>query len=135
MVLEEAHPPRPVRVSVRAKSALALIILTKSIELSDISHLMSLKMLPKDSRLQQDQTVVFTGADLKRTVEDGKALYAYDRVAGKTPREVTEYYVDAAKNVSESKEKYAMAEERANACRTERPVWFNPYSQAELYEE
>jgi SpoVK/Ycf46/Vps4 family AAA+-type ATPase len=70
----------------------------------------------------------FTGADLKRTLEDGKALYAFDRVAGKDIKPVTDYYIAAAQTVRSNKDKYAEAEARANATRPERPVWFNPYS-------
>ena len=76
----------------------------------------------------------FTGADLKRTVEDGKALYAFDRVAGNGVKDVTDYYLAAAQTVREGKEKYAEAEARANATRPTRPVWFNPYSHSEYYE-
>ncbi|MCA9073022.1 MAG: ATP-binding protein, partial [Planctomycetaceae bacterium] len=70
----------------------------------------------------------FTGADLKRTLEDGKALYAFDRVAGVEIKPATEYYVAAAETVGANKDKYMEAEARANASRPTRPVWFNPYS-------
>jgi transitional endoplasmic reticulum ATPase len=72
-------------------------------------------------------TTSFTGADLKRTVEDGKALYAFDRASGNSIQPVTEYFANAAEAVRASKEKYAAAEARANANRPTRPVWFNPY--------
>jgi len=75
-----------------------------------------------------ESTEHFTGADLKRTVEDGKALYAFDRVSEIEMKEVTEYFLAAAVTVRESKEKYAEAEMRANASRHSRPVWFNPDS-------
>jgi transitional endoplasmic reticulum ATPase len=75
-----------------------------------------------------DATAEFTGADLKRTVEDGKALYAFDLVSSAAVEPVTAYFVRAAESVRASKEKYAQAEARANANRPTRPVWFNPYS-------
>jgi len=75
-----------------------------------------------------EATSEFTGADLKRTFEDGKALYAFDLVSGATLKPITQYFVDAALAVRASKEKYAEAEARANANRPTRPVWFNPYS-------
>jgi cytidylate kinase len=70
----------------------------------------------------------FTGADLKRTVEDGKALYAFDLVAGLPAKPISDYFHGAADAVRASKVKYAEAEARANANRPSRPVWFNPYS-------
>ena len=73
----------------------------------------------------------FTGADLKRTVEDGKALYAFDRVAGKVVEDLTDYYHLAAESVRSGKEKYADAASRANAAHPSRPAWFNPYSYSE----
>jgi transitional endoplasmic reticulum ATPase len=71
----------------------------------------------------------FTGADLKRTVEDAKALYAFDRLAGAAIKEMTTYYLAAAETVRASKERYARAEARANATRAARPSWFNPFSE------
>ena len=64
-----------------------------------------------------ESTQDFTGADLKRTFEDGKALYAFDRVAGKRMKGVTDYFLTAAATVRVSKEKYAAAASRANAAR------------------
>lgn len=76
----------------------------------------------------------FTGADLKRTVEDGKALYAFARVSGTDHKSVTDYYVAAAEAVRTSKQKYEEAVTRANAARPSRPAWFNPYSDYTPYE-
>lgn len=76
----------------------------------------------------------FTGADLKRTVEDGKALYAFDRVSGKVAADVTDYYRSAAELVRTSKQKYTEAVSRANAAHPLRPAWFHPYSYSE-YDE
>ena len=70
----------------------------------------------------------FTGADLRRLVEDAKALYAFDLVNIQPTENVTRYFVAAADTVRASKQKYAEAEARANANRPTRPVWFNPYS-------
>ncbi|HZN32802.1 MAG TPA: AAA family ATPase [Pirellulaceae bacterium] len=77
----------------------------------------------------------FTGADLKRTVEDGKALYAFDLVAGSAIRPITEYFLAAAEAVQASKSRYAEAEARANANRPTRPVWFNPFSSFDLADD
>ena len=76
----------------------------------------------------------FTGADLKRTVEDGKALYAFDRVSGSVREDLTSYYQLAADAVRSSKERYADGALRANAAHPSRPAWFNPYSYSEYFE-
>jgi transitional endoplasmic reticulum ATPase len=67
-----------------------------------------------------------SGADLKRIVEEGKALYAYDLVKRKAAKDPTSYLLMAIENVNRSKQKYAEAEKRANASRSSRPTWFNP---------
>src|SRR5262245_19587772 len=67
----------------------------------------------------------FTGADLKRLVEDGKTLYAYDRAKGRTLRAPTEYFLAAVETVRANKERYAQAEAQARRQRPMRPPWFN----------
>jgi transitional endoplasmic reticulum ATPase len=52
----------------------------------------------------------FTGADIKRLVEDAKGLYAFARVAGATMLEGTEYFLEAANGIRENKQHYAQAE-------------------------
>jgi AAA+ superfamily predicted ATPase len=60
----------------------------------------------------------FTGADIKRLVEDAKALYAYDRAALKTPQEFTAYLLTAADSLRENKRRFA---EAGSALRVPRP--------------
>jgi transitional endoplasmic reticulum ATPase len=55
----------------------------------------------------------FTGADLKRLVEDGKALFAYDRARGIPSQPITEYFVGAIETVRTNKHRYAEAEAKA----------------------
>jgi transitional endoplasmic reticulum ATPase len=55
----------------------------------------------------------FTGADLKALVEDGKAIYAYDRANGIAPQLITEYFLRAITAVNENKKHYAAAEAQA----------------------
>jgi hypothetical protein len=57
-------------------------------------------------------TEEFTGADLKRMVEDGKALLAYDKVRGQPLRAVTDYFLQAIDTVRSNKQRYAEAEGR-----------------------
>lgn len=67
----------------------------------------------------------FTGADLKRVVEDGKALYAFDVATAQPVRPVTDYFLEAVEAVRVNKERYAQAEARARANRSPRPPWFD----------
>jgi ATP-dependent 26S proteasome regulatory subunit len=67
-----------------------------------------------------------SGADLKRIVEEGKSLYAYDLVKTGHPKDATSYLLTAIENINASRRKYAEAEARANANRSSRPTWFNP---------
>jgi hypothetical protein len=72
-----------------------------------------------------DATAGFTGADLKRLLDDGKNLYAFDR-AGKQPlRPVTDYFITAVDTVRDNKSKYAEAEARARQQRPSRPVYYD----------
>jgi len=55
----------------------------------------------------------FTGADIKRLVEDAKGLYAFGRAAKAEVRNATEYFLEAADGVRENKQRYAQAESAA----------------------
>jgi ATP-dependent 26S proteasome regulatory subunit len=68
----------------------------------------------------------FTGADLKRLVEDAKALFAYDRVAGEAQRSAGEYFQQAIETVNANKRRYAEAESRAAARPSAGPAMFLP---------
>jgi predicted AAA+ superfamily ATPase len=67
----------------------------------DVPHLASL-------------TEGFTGADLKRLVEDAKALLAYDRVTGQPEQPAGAYFQTAIATVLANKRRYAEAEARAS---------------------
>ena len=74
-----------------------------------------------------DETADFSGADLKRVVEDAKTLYAYDRATGQPERGITDYFLLAVNDVRTNKQRYEEAQAQANAHRTQRPAWFSPY--------
>jgi predicted AAA+ superfamily ATPase len=61
-----------------------------------------------------------TGADLKRVVEDGKALFAYDRARGVETRPAEEYFAAAVATVRGNKRLYEEAENRARERRRQR---------------
>ncbi len=65
-----------------------------------------------------------TGADIKRLVEDGKNLYAYDKIHGKPLQPLTAYLLAAMQSLSENKERYAQAEVQARKQRPVRPVYY-----------
>lgn len=69
----------------------------------------------------------FTGADLKRVVEDGKNLYAFDLVNEVPPRELTAYYLQAIAVVLDSRARYAEAEARARPQKAGRHSRFGPF--------
>ncbi len=64
------------------------------------------------------ETTGFTGADLKRLVEDGKTLYAYDLAQQRPLRSATEYFVSAVELVSSNKARYAEADAQARQQRS-----------------
>jgi SpoVK/Ycf46/Vps4 family AAA+-type ATPase len=66
-----------------------------------------------------------TGADLRQLVEDGKLLYAHDKVQGRVREDVTGYFLDAVAAVRGNRERYAAAEQQARARRGQGPPWFN----------
>jgi transitional endoplasmic reticulum ATPase len=69
-----------------------------------------------------------SGADLKRVVEDGKLLFAFDRERKKQTRPSTEYFVRAIETVRRNKEQYAEAEARARLRHPVRPPMFDAFS-------
>jgi ATP-dependent 26S proteasome regulatory subunit len=60
-----------------------------------------------------DATEGFTGADLKSLIDDGKAIYAYDKANALEPKPLTDYFLRAVSTVKENKEHYAAAEAQA----------------------
>lgn len=63
----------------------------------------------------------FTGADLKRLVEDGKAIYAFEKSKRNQLQSPTEYFLKAIEGVRENKQRFAEAEAQA-AMRPKMPV-------------
>ena len=57
----------------------------------------------------------FSGADLKRLAEDGKALFAYDKARGQPRKQSTDYFLAAVETVRANKERYAEAEAQASS--------------------
>lgn len=75
----------------------------------------------------------FTGADLKRLLEDGKLLYAYDKARGRDCQPATSYFVAAAESVRQNKDRYAQAEAVARHQRPTRPAWFDIAAGAQAF--
>lgn len=73
-----------------------------------------LSALPAELQTVREEDAVavtegFTGADLKRLVEDAKALYAYDRASLKTPKDFTSYLLTASEALRDNKRRLAEA--------------------------
>ena len=66
-----------------------------------------------------------SGADLKRVVEDGKLLYAFDRARERNIKNANDYFVEALETVRANKIRYAQAEAAARARSPVRPPPFN----------
>jgi SpoVK/Ycf46/Vps4 family AAA+-type ATPase len=64
-------------------------------------------LAPVDVARLAELTEGLTGADLKRLVEDGKNLLAYDKVQGQPLRPVTDYFLTAAETVRANEARYA----------------------------
>jgi transitional endoplasmic reticulum ATPase len=67
----------------------------------------------------------FTGADLKRLIEDGKVAFGYDRAKQARMKDTTEYFLAAVDTVKSNKERYALAEAQARLQRPSRPAYFD----------
>ena len=68
------------------------------------------ELLPVDVSRLISATEGFTGADLKRLVEDGKAIYVYDKARGAQMLPTADYFMRAVEAVKENKQHYAAAE-------------------------
>lgn len=71
------------------------------------------------------QTEGLSGADLKRVVEDGKLLFAYERVRNTRTLAATQYFLRAIETVRRNKQQYAEAEARARLRHPLRPPEFD----------
>ena len=81
---------------------------------------------PVDVERLAAATEGLTGADLKRLVDDGKILYAYDRAQGlPTAADATGYFLRAIETVRANRERYAAAEAQARARHPSRPAMFD----------
>lgn len=65
-----------------------------------------------------ESTEGFTGADLKRLVEDAKTLYAYDLARKLQPTSLHDYFERAVETLQTNKKRYAEAEAIARSQRT-----------------
>jgi transitional endoplasmic reticulum ATPase len=77
-----------------------------------------LKNLPEELRQVEVAELLvatdgFTGADLKRLVEDAKAIYAFDKARGADQHPTIDYFMSAVEAVKENKHHYAAAEAQA----------------------
>jgi ATP-dependent 26S proteasome regulatory subunit len=80
---------------------------------------------PVDTDRLAAETEGLSGADLRRLVEDGKVLYAYDRARARPLRPTLDYFLRAIETVRANRQRYAEAEARASARHPQRPAFFD----------
>lgn len=80
------------------------------------------EMRQPDSSLLIAATEGFTGADLKRLVEDGKALYVYDKARGGELKPTVDYFLRAIETVKENKQRYEAAQAQAPLLQSKFPM-------------
>ncbi|HEX6810906.1 MAG TPA: ATP-binding protein [Planctomycetota bacterium] len=78
-----------------------------------------------DAAAIAEASETMTGADLRQLVDDGKLLYAHDKVRGRLRENVTGYFLEAVATVRNNRERYAKAEQQARARRQKGPAWFS----------
>ena len=87
------------------------------------------KLPPSVGEIDVEQLAAATeqlsGADLKRLVDDGKLLYAFDRAQKVETRAPIEYFLEALETVRANKLRYAQAEASAKARNPSRPPYFD----------
>jgi transitional endoplasmic reticulum ATPase len=67
----------------------------------------------------------FSGADLKRLVQDAKLQMAVDMTRSRVVQSFDKYLLKAATTIHLARESYARAAERAMEANADRPRWFN----------
>jgi len=80
----------------------------------------------------ENATEGFSGADLKRLVQDAKLRMAVDMTRGRPVLQFDRYMLDASATIRDSRTAYAKAAQRAMEVNVDRPRWFNIHP--ELFE-
>jgi len=97
----------------------------RSAILSDLCARLPAAMGEIDVEQLAAATEHLSGADLKRVVEDGKLLYAFDRARTIAAKSSIEYFLEALETVRANKLRYAQAEAAARARHPTRPSYFD----------
>ncbi len=97
----------------------------RSAILSDLCDKLPAAMGEIDVEQLAAATEHLSGADLKRVVEDGKLLYAFDRARSIAARSAIEYFLEALETVRANKVRYAQAEAAARTRNPTRPSYFD----------
>ncbi len=91
------------------------------------------KQLSQKTRVDDDSrwpniiaiTDGFSGADIKRLVQDAKLQLAVDMTKHRTIRKMDYYLVNSAEKIVQSQADYVRAAKRAMKVNSDRPRWFN----------
>jgi transitional endoplasmic reticulum ATPase len=79
------------------------------------------------------RTEGFSGADIKRLVQDAKLQMAVDMTKGRTTKPMDVYLLNSADKIIQSQADYVRAAKRAMHANSDRPRWFNVHP--ELFEK
>ena len=96
--------------------------------LADLCASLPAAIAPVDLDVLATASDGLSGADLKRVIEDGKLLFAFERSRSARPQPATTYFVRAVDTVRRNKEQYAAAEARARTRHPVRPAYFDQFS-------
>lgn len=98
--------------------------------LRDLASRLPEAFTPLDLTPLVEATEGFTGADLKRLMEDGKLLFGFDRQHGRPMQTPTEYFLAAVMTVLENRARYSAAAARTRQQHPSRPPWFSGFDHA-----
>lgn len=99
--------------------------------LSDLFTKLPESLEAPDAERVAGATDGFTGADLKRLVEDAKVLHGYDRVRERPLESFTDYLLRATTPVRQNRERFLAAETTARARAAARPADRMPFFMSE----
>jgi len=83
--------------------------------LNDHLHKLPAELRNLDIKRLANEAEGLTGADLKRLIDDGKILFAFDKAKNLPCRDAYSYFERATTTIRSNKEKYAEAEAKAQA--------------------
>lgn len=91
--------------------------------LGDLTAALPAELSAVDLPALAEGTEGLTGADLKRLMDDGKLLYAYDVAASAAIKSPSDYFLQAAETVRSNKARYEAAAAQSSPKKQDLPPW------------